>query len=343
MSHSYTPSYQHMSVEQQPAHKWIQTQKRKSHISDPALAASMTKAASSQTYLTIRYLVDQALVADAYRAYAYFRWVDDILDQDQQTEADRLAFLARQQEIIARSGRGEWPVGLSSEEKFVVDLIRSDQTENSGLRMYIEQMMAVMAFDANRKGRFISQEELDAYTLSLATAVTEALHYFIGHDDGSPRDETRYLAVTAAHITHMLRDALEDAAVGYYNIPQDYLEAQGIGPAEVNHAAYQAWVQSQAQLARDYFAIGRKYLARVENLRCRLAGYAYIARFEVVLESIEKDSYHLRLAYPERKSKKAGLKMVFAALKQTLASSIRNKRWISDLDITPTIATELSR
>ena len=49
-------------------------------ISDPVLAASITQAASKQTYYTIRFLVDDWLVDDAYRAYAYFRWVDDWLD-----------------------------------------------------------------------------------------------------------------------------------------------------------------------------------------------------------------------------------------------------------------------
>jgi phytoene/squalene synthetase len=44
------------------------------------LAPSITKAASKQTYYTIRLLADRARVADAYRAYAYFRWVDDVLD-----------------------------------------------------------------------------------------------------------------------------------------------------------------------------------------------------------------------------------------------------------------------
>ncbi|MGA8393069.1 MAG: hypothetical protein WB775_13160, partial [Burkholderiaceae bacterium] len=43
----------------------------------------------------------------------------------------------------------------------------------------------------------------------VATAVTEALHTFIGHNQDTPRDETRYLAATAAHITHMLRDTFE--------------------------------------------------------------------------------------------------------------------------------------
>jgi phytoene/squalene synthetase len=48
--------------------------------SNLGLAASITKAASKQTYYMIRFLVDRERVAEAYRAYAYFRWVDDFLD-----------------------------------------------------------------------------------------------------------------------------------------------------------------------------------------------------------------------------------------------------------------------
>jgi hypothetical protein len=43
-------------------------------------AASITKVASKQTYYTIRLLVDRERVEDAYRAYGYFRWVDDTLN-----------------------------------------------------------------------------------------------------------------------------------------------------------------------------------------------------------------------------------------------------------------------
>jgi hypothetical protein len=85
-------------------------------------------------------------------------------------------------------------------------------------------------------------------------------------------------------------------------------------------------VRSQVQLARHHFSAGRTYLARVENLRCRLAGYAYIARFEVVLDAIEKDNYRLRPAYPERKSKQARLKVGLAALTQTIRSLLPGKR-----------------
>lgn len=295
------------------------------YYSSSSLAESITREASSQTYFTICYLVDRPLVPHAYRAYAYFRWVDDRVDEEQTTQTERLDFLARQQEIIARCCLGDWPMDLCPEEKLVADLIHSDPITNNGLHTYINQMMAVMVFDARRKGRFISQDELAEYTRALATAVTEALHYFIGHHDCSPQDETRYLAVTGAHITHMLRDACEDTAVGYYNIPQEYLKQHNFLPTDVNHDAYRAWVRQRVQLARDCFAHGRAYLARVENRRCRLAGYAYIARFEVVLDAIEADDYRLRPAYPERKSKKAGLKIILAALRQAIHASPQNK------------------
>ncbi len=63
-------------------------------------------------------------------------------------------------------------------------------------------MMLVMNFDVRRRGTLISQVQLNEYTRWLAIAVTEAMHYFIGRGAFAPRDETRYLAVSAAHITH---------------------------------------------------------------------------------------------------------------------------------------------
>ncbi len=286
----------------------------------PSLAEKITREASKQTFYTIRLLADRPLVAGAYRAYAYFRWVDDVLDQELALREDRLAFLARQQMIIDRCYQGDKPLSLRPEEGLLCDLIDGDWEENSGLRTYINQMMAVMAFDARRKGLLISHAELNEYTCWLATAVTEALHYFIGHDGASPLSEARYQAVTAAHVTHMLRDAVEDAQNGYNNIPRDYLQLRGISPSDVNSAAYRDWVKGRVKLARERFASGRAYLAQVESRRCRLAGYAYTARFELILDAIEREGYQLRAAYPERKSKRAVLKIGMIAVSQFLQS-----------------------
>jgi hypothetical protein len=147
----------------------------------------ITRAASKQTYYTIRYLVDRDRVLDAYRAYAYFRWVDDQLDQYGGEKRERIVFVEHQQALMDRCYQGEWHADPTDEEQMLVDLIRRDYDKNSGLQSYIRNMMAVMAFDAERRGRLASQQELTDYSLHLAVAVTDAMHYFIGHDDPSPR------------------------------------------------------------------------------------------------------------------------------------------------------------
>lgn len=261
------------------------------------LAADITRRASKQTYYTIKYLVDTGRKADAYRAYAYFRWVDDILDQKNGNGFDRHAFLERQQSLIDCSLWGVHPCAQEPAEQILVDLLREDHDSDNGLLAYVRNMMAVMRFDTKRRGQFITEAELTEYERLLATAVTEAMHHFIGHDQFSPRDETRYLAPIAAHITHMLRDTFEDTEAGYYNVPQELLSAQDISPEDVAHEAYRNWVKERVELARRYFDLGRAYLLEVENGRCRLAGYAYIARFEGVLDTIEQDGYLLKPDY----------------------------------------------
>lgn len=283
-------------------------------VSGPALAAAITRAASKQTDLTIRLLADRSMVDDAYRAYGYFRWVDDQLDQQARPRAERLAFVERQRAIMEGCYRGERLTGLTAEESLLADLIRHDTGPHSGLQAYIRNMMAVMAFDAGRRGRLITGRELDDYTRWLAVAVTEAMHHFVGHGRAAPQGELRYQAVTGAHIVHMLRDAVEDAEAGYFNMPRELVDARGIDPHDVASPVYRDWVRASVQRARACFRAGRRYLARVESLRCRIAGFAYTYRFEVVLSAIERDGYLLRAAYPERKCSRHALGMAGWAL-----------------------------
>ena len=289
--------------------------------SDAALAGRITRSASQQTYYTIRFLADRQLVEDAYRAYAYFRWVDDWLDKPGRPDPERLVFLQRQQNLVSANGNSAQVVGalapaLSPEEHLAVDLLQREQDPHSGLHAYFNNLMAVMEFDAGRRQRPITGHELSRYTHSLAVAVTEAMHHFIGKNCRSPQSATRYLAVSGSHITHMLRDTFDDVPAGYYNIPQEVLVAAGIGPNDVHHPAYREWVHKRVDLARACFKAGRSYLAKVESLRCRVAAFAYMLRFEGVLDSIEKDGYLLRQSYTEQKN--LGIPLISRALRTAL-------------------------
>lgn len=291
-------------------------------VSNGSLAATITKSASKQTFYTIRFLANHERAADAYRAYAYFRWVDDVLDAETGTKPEKIAFARRERALLDACYRGETAHALCDREEILCELVHHDTQENSGLRMYLRNMMDVMSFDAERRGKLISQTELNEYSRKLATAVTEAMYYFIGHTDASPPHPARYLSVTAAHITHMLRDAYEDVATGYYNIPREYLESRAIAPQDFESRAYCEWVCSRAKLARAYFKQGREGLAQLKNLRLQLAGYAYTSRFEWMLGAIERDRYCLRAAYPERKSLPAGLWMGWSTIASLLASPL---------------------
>lgn len=295
-------------------------------LTSESRAACITKSASKQSYYTIRFFADRARVGNAYRAYGYLRWVDDVVDVQAGSASETLAFVHRQKSLLQTCYCGETPHDLQPEEAMLADLISSDPEKSSGLQIYLCNMLDIMAFDAKRRGAVLAQADLSDYTRKLAMAVTEALYYFIGHDEPQPLNPARYLAVTAAHITHMLRDTYEDTEIGYFNIPKEYLQTHGIAPEDVTSEPYREWVCGRVHLARKYFAAGREYFSHDPVLRRRLAGYAYTARFEWVLGAIERDNYCLRSEYPERKGLGAGLWMGGRTLTSALAFTGSNSK-----------------
>ena len=284
-----------------------------------ALAAMNTWEASKQTYYTIRMLVPSDRRGDAFRAYAYFRWVDDLLDGDALSPQERLEFLASQKKLLSECLQSRPPCNLSAEEWLLVDLTQGSLQKNTGLHIYLQGMMTVMDFDVQRRDRRISQQELEWYSRRLATAVTEAVYTFIDDKCGAPRTAERYLAADAAHIVHMLRDLHNDLDAGYINIPYEVLGGEQIDTTVLESASVREWVRERVETARQYFAEGKTYLAMLDNPRCRMAGALYAARFEGVLDTIEREGYRLRLDYSDCKGGRMMLRMAWQGLMAVLA------------------------
>jgi phytoene/squalene synthetase len=274
-----------------------------------SLARSITWANSKQTYLTARLLADRHLMDDCLRAYAYFRWADDQIDIALPSCSERTAFIARQKSLVEQLCRGERPSNLQPEEAMLADLIAHNPTPNSGLCSFIHNFMEVIAFDACRQGKLPTRGELAAYTTRLATAVMDGIQYFIGNDHSYPRTHNRTLAVRGAHITHMLRDMLDDISAGLVNVPVEYLKAHNLDLKDGNSEEFRQWVRGQVELARSCFKEGKKYIDSLEVLRCKLAGTWYCARFECVLDAIQRDGYRLRAEYPECHALRVWLEM----------------------------------
>jgi len=287
------------------------------------LAQSITWTGSKQTYYTARLMVDRDLVDDCYRAYAYFRWADDMIDLVSQPDDERVAFIKRQRELIERLYTSDRPDGLAPEEEMIADLISHDRQENSGLESFIRNFLAVIEFDAHRKGRLISQQELTWYSDCLGRSVTDGIQYFVGNGHPYPVADNHYLAATAAHITHMLRDMVTDIAEGFINISREHLESRDIDLKDLDSPAFRAWVKDRVELAREYFQEGKCYLDELSVLRCKIVGHWYCARFESVLDTIERDGYVLRAVYDERRRPSTWLKIIWLGMAIAVRHVIR--------------------
>jgi phytoene/squalene synthetase len=274
------------------------------------LARSITWKASKQSFLTACLLADRGLADDCLRAYAYFRWADDMIDCTLTSLSDRCVFIERQSKLIEGLYQGLRPADLTPEEDMLADLIAYDRMPNSGLRSFIDNFMSVIAFDAGRCCRSVTRQELADYTSRLAAAVMDGIQYFIGQRHSYPHNQDRTLAVRGAHITHMLRDLHEDLSAGLVNLPAELLSGRCVEAGDLERYEIRQWVRDQVSIARDYFRRGRVYIDSLQVLRCKLAGIWYCARFECILDAIERDDYHLRSEYPERRSTRAWLNML---------------------------------
>jgi phytoene/squalene synthetase len=288
------------------------------------LAHSITRKSSKQSYYTACFLADKTLADDCLKAYAYFRWADDVVDEFSSSQSERMAFVARQKQLITDLYGMRLVDGLSPEEAMIADLIQNDKRENSGLKSFIHNFFAIIEFDALRKERTISEEELKWYASRLGTAVTDAIQHFVCNEHAYPDGENRYLAATAAHITHMLRDMRSDISEGYINIPTEYIDDHDLNLEDVGNPVFRAWVRNRVELARVYFSKGKQYLDQLSVLRCKIAGYWYCARFETILDIIERDDYVLRADYGQRRSFINWLKIAGVAVSVTIRHALSN-------------------
>jgi phytoene/squalene synthetase len=266
------------------------------------LARAITWRSSKQSYLTAVLLADRDLVDDCLRAYAYFRWADDRIDLDISSDDDRLRFLERQTKLVESCYRRERLVDLTPEEEMLADLIAHDRGNPDGLQSFIRNFMWVLEFDVLRKGRPVQAKDLNAYSTHLAKAVMDGFQYFIGNSHRYPKSPDRPLAVLGAHVTHMLRDMREDLASGYVNLPAKHFPSAGLDADDLDGEFFRSWVRGEVVRARRLLRDGRRYIDSLDVLRCKLAGIWYCARFERVLDLIERDGYRLRTDYPERKN-----------------------------------------
>jgi phytoene/squalene synthetase len=156
-------------------------------------------------------------------------------------------------------------------------------------------MLAALVWDTRRRGQFSDRSALQAYSLALGRAYTNALQAFVAQSHVYPDAPGRCAAGTAAHLVHLLRDFVQDWEAGYYNISRQEMAEFGLdaAPFDFEGEAFRNWVRVVAQRARGLFRDGQRYLDSLQVYRCKLLGYLYCVRYEILLDQIEHQGYRI--------------------------------------------------
>jgi phytoene/squalene synthetase len=287
------------------------------------LARRMTWRGSKQSFLVGQFLVDRKLRNDFFRAYAYFRWIDDMIDEVIPTRRGRIEFIDRQSELI-RSIYSNQEIKIENEEEeILLDLIKNDKSTHNGLKSFIEKMFSIIEFDTLRKDSVIREEELDLYNKMLGISVVDGLQYFIGHQHLYSASANRYEAAIAAHKTHLLRDMKKDFKNGFYNIPLEIIGKDHSLDLDILQYIHRDWIKEQVEEARQGFQIGKQYIENMQVLRCKIAAILYSFRFKIILDKIEKDGFILREKYYEFRKPITWIKMIFSTSEMIMKHNSR--------------------
>jgi phytoene/squalene synthetase len=257
------------------------------------LARQIVFKSSWETYFIILLLADHGMVDDAFKACAYFRWVDDQIDTHLKSRKKRLSFLAKQKEIIDLSYKQIEAEVNAPEEQLIVDLIKNDRIPNSLLKSYINNFFLVLQFDAKRKWKKTTLKDLLWYSKTIGKAVTDCILHFIENKINYNFSPSIYKAAIAAHMIHMLRDFKEDIKTGFINIPKEYIYKNSINIKDVTDYQIKSWVKEIVVQAKSNFSEGKAYILHMKGFKRKIAAILYCHRFEPMLHAIEENDYIL--------------------------------------------------
>lgn len=257
---------------------------------DPYLDATGRKITREMT--PFGYWLGQAFFRPArrsilYMAYAYFRWLDDLVDQVEISRNLAIEIVERQRMLVQAWYSGKDPAPLDRSEALLRAVIEHDRRTGYRLHHMIGSFLAALAWDAERRHTVVSQHDLDRYSLWLGCAYAEGLLFGLGLD---PADAAYQGAIdacgVAAHLAHLVRDLRIDLALGYINISTEDIERFSIDLADPRLRGVGRWVPTTVERAQILFQQGRMQRRAMPSLRARLVFDLVCLRYLRLLDQI---------------------------------------------------------
>lgn len=291
-----------------------------------SVACEVTRTCNPTAYRLARLFFNRSMLPVYCLGYAYFRWLDDLVDAPNALNNLVRTMLDRQRDIISAMYEYETQsiyLALNIYEQMLVELISYDRTNGQSLQTYITDMLGLLEFDAKRRYQLCKQKDLDDYSRSLGRAYTKVLQICTARGNFLANNHEDNLAGYAAHQAHILRDFYIDVPLGYFNISQEYMKSLGytleqLSSMELDQLDLRPWVRDTVSTGTRAFIQGLKAIKQIRNWRCRLLGYVTSAQYIYVLEKIKQNDYCLQRDYTASSIEKR--RMLAWALKMSFIS-----------------------
>jgi phytoene/squalene synthetase len=184
-------------------------------------------------------------------SYAYFRLVDDFVDDPKTSVAEKREFIERQKNFVKSCWNNSAVEPQTKEEYFVYYFIEYSLQNN--LEKLIESiygMIDSISWDVDRlsgDGVF-SEEQLYNYGSMQSESVQNILYYFMsGNDPKEYKHDNLDLSITNTRML-MLRDLEEDIDAGFINISREDVEKYGLNIRDLKKDEnLNLWIKDQVQ------------------------------------------------------------------------------------------------
>lgn len=261
------------------------------------VARQRVKASNLTAYILVRLFTRADRNDYLCMAYAYFRWIDDIVDSPTTSDEEKEQFIERQRRFLANLYDGlVFQDSRTLEEQFAQCFVAYDRKMGCILKDDVLGMLSVLKHDLERDRVPWPAAEMHEFITLESRSYINMIRFSCG-EEGNYSGSNRYDEGVACKLAHMLRDFIEDLNQGTMNISRDDLEKYEINLDKVNNENFRLWVRDQVMFAGECFRLGRRNLSNSSQLRYKIASNLYCAKYEDILAMIEQDKYFLRSDY----------------------------------------------
>ncbi len=243
-------------------------------------------------------------VAHAFPAlYDYLRWVDDVVDSEEGSKTSRLQFIHQQKANLdlLYSGIDHHNSNMDSsamqfqgfsEAKLAVPFVSMDLKFAKRLKPHVFSLLASVEMDCLRRGTILSAGSLKEIILLEGGSILEIAQFFASPDYPYPARKEPPEAMACVW-AHNLRDFVEDASIGHYNIAEEDISKYGVDPTKIAREPLRIWAREKTEEALELMRSGQRQVKGKQPLRCYVAWNAVCTKYSQVLLRIRANDYDL--------------------------------------------------